>query len=103
MYIISGVNQKYCYASETVWDNERKKSSRSGKCVGHIDSDNSLIPNQYLSQLFLLETSDPSQLTDYERLVIETVVDKYGEGVRGRIAESPPKLSSGQNFIILSI
>ena len=81
MYIISDINQKYCYACETVWGKERKKPRKSGKCIGHIKSDNSLSPNRYLSQLFFLQSSDPSSLNEYEKLVIETVIDKYGEGV----------------------
>ena len=62
MYIISDINQKYCYACETVWDKELKKPRKSGKCIGHINSDNLLTPNRYLSQLFFLESSDPSSL-----------------------------------------
>jgi transposase len=91
MYIISGVNQKYCYACETVWDKERKKSCRTGKCIGHVNSDNLLIPNRYLSLLFSLESSDPSSLNEYEKLIIETVIDKYGEGVRGKATKPPSK------------
>jgi hypothetical protein len=91
MYLISNINQKYCYACETVWDKERKKSCRSGKCIGHVNSDNLLIPNRYLSQLFSLESSEPSSLNEYERLVIKTVIDKYGEGVRSKATKPPSK------------
>jgi transposase len=99
MYIISGINQKYCYACETAWNKERKKSCRSGKCIGFLDFNNSLIPNRYLSQLFSLESSDPSSLNEYERLVIKTVVNKYGESIKGKAAKSPPKLISEEDIM----
>ena len=91
MYINEGVNQKYCYACETVWDKETKKYRTPSKCIGRLDTDNSLIPNRYLSRLFSLESSGHSPLNDYERLVIKTVVDKYGEGVRNIAAKVMPK------------
>jgi transposase len=99
MYIISGINQKYCYACETVWNKERKKSCRSGKCIGHVNSDNVLIPNRYLSQLFFLESSDPESLNEYEKLVIKTVIDKYGEGVRGKAARPSSKQLSEDDIM----
>ena len=57
------------------------KSKKSG-CPGLFDL------------FFFLEISDQSQLTDYEKLVIETVVNQYGDGVRDRAAKLPPNLSS---------
>ena len=45
MYIIEGVNQKYCYACESVWEKASKKNRTPGKCIGHLDSNNSIIPN----------------------------------------------------------
>jgi hypothetical protein len=99
MYIISGINQKYCYACETVWDKERKKSCMSSKCIGHVNSDNSLIPNRYLSKLFFLESSDSSSLNEYEMLVIKTVINKYGEDVRGKTVKTPPKLLSEEDIM----
>jgi transposase len=99
MYIISGINQKYCYACETVWDKERKKSCRSGKCIGLVNPDNVLIPNRYLSQLFFLESSDHESLNEYEKLVIKTVIDKYGEGVRGKATKPSSKQLSEDDII----
>ena len=61
------------------------------KCIGRLDTDKSLIPNRYLSRLFSLESSGHSPLNDYERLIIKTVVDKYGEGVRNIAAKVLPK------------
>ena len=91
MYISEGVNKNYCYACETVWNKELKKYNTPGKCIGRLDPDNSLIPNKFLSQLFYLESSNPSSLSDYERRVIETVVEKYGDDVRIRASKLPPK------------
>ena len=91
MYISEGVNQKYCYVCESVWDKTLQKNRTPSKCIGFLNSDNSLTPNRYLSLLFFLESSDPSSLNEYEKLVIETVIDKYGEGVRG---EAPKVVSS---------
>ena len=84
MYISEGVNKNYCYVCESVWNKVLKKNCTPAKCVGHLDSDNSLIPNRYLSQLFSLESENPSTLNEHERLVIETVINKYGEGVRSK-------------------
>ena len=72
MYIISGVNQKYCYICETIWDKTRKEYYKSKKCIGYIDSDDLLIPNRYLAKLFMLEASNSSSLTDYEKIIIST-------------------------------
>jgi hypothetical protein len=93
MYISNGVNQKYCYACETVWDKALKRYRTPSKCIGRLDSDGSLVPNQYLSQLFSLEseTSEYTSLSDYERLVIKTVIDKYGESVRDKVAKPTQK------------
>ena len=88
MYISKGVNAKYCYVCESVWNKALKKNRTPAKCVGQLDSNNSLIPNRYLSQLFSLQSSEPSKLSDYERLVIETVINKYGEDVRDKGTKS---------------
>ena len=98
MYISEGVNQKYCYICESVWDKALKKNRTPGKCIGHLNSDNSLTPNRYLSQLFFLESSGPSSLSEYEKLVIETVINKYGEGIRSKATQPQPKLLSEREF-----
>jgi transposase len=99
MYINVGVNQKYCYASEKVWDKTNRKYRTPGKCIGRLDSDNSLIPNKYLSRLFYLESSSFSSLSEYEKLVIKTVTDKYGEDIRDRAVKLSPKQLSEGSFI----
>jgi|GEM_PF-1273909 len=91
MYISEGVNKKYCYACETVWEKRLKKYSRPSKCIGYLDSNNLMIPNMYLSKLFLLESSDNLSLSEYERLVIKTVTDKYGESIRSKAVKLSPK------------
>lgn len=99
MYINEGVKQKYCYACEKVWDKEKKKYCTPSKCVGHMNSENLLIPNKYLSQLFLLETSDNSTLSEYEKLVIKTVTEKYGDDIRNRASELPQKQFSESDLM----
>ena len=91
MYINDGVKQKYCYACETIWDKTYKKYSTSGKCIGKLDSEGSLIPNRYLSQLFSLEASENNALSNYESLIIKTVIDKYGESIRDRAVKPTAK------------
>ena len=86
MYIIEGINQKYCYACESVWDKTLKKNRTPGKCIGYLNSDNSLIPNRYLSRLFYLESSNPSSLNEQENLIIKTVIEKYGNDIRSKAA-----------------
>jgi transposase len=99
MYISEGVNKYYCYAVETVWNKVFKKYSTPGKCIGRLDKDKSLVPNKFLSQLFYLEASgNPSSLSDYERLIIETVVGRYGEGIRVRAAKRTPKPLSEEDI-----
>jgi transposase len=91
MYINEGVNNKYCYACETVWDKKLKKYRTPSKCIGYLGTDNSLAPNKYLSQLFYLESTDSSALNEYELSVIETVVAKYGASVKDKAAEMLPQ------------
>ena len=90
MYIKDRVNQRYCYVYETVWDKTQKKYTTPSKCIGHLDSENLLIPNKYLSRLLTLESSDRTSLSDYENLVIQTVVDKYGACIRDRAEKLSP-------------
>jgi transposase len=88
------VNEKYCYSYETIWDRSLKKYTKPGKCIGHLDSENAFIPNRYLSKLFAMESSGDMTLSDYERLVIKTVTDKYGESIKCRASKWPPKMIS---------
>ena len=82
MYIIEGVNGKYCYAIEKVWDKSQKKYNAPNKCIGQSNSEGVFIPNKYLSGLFILETADRSSLSEHELLIIKTVTERYGNDVR---------------------
>ena len=93
MYISKGINGKYCYARETVWNKALKKYTTPSNCVGQLDSDNSLIPNKYLSRLFYKESSG-NILSEYELLVIKTVVEEFGENVREKAMKLPSKMLS---------
>ena len=104
MYILEGVNQKYCYACENIWNKSNQKPQRIGKCVGCMDSDNSLTPNRYLMQLFSLESSNPSSLSEYEKQIIKTVIKKYGESVRGkRVMKKPGKTLSEEDILTAKV
>jgi len=99
MYILEGVNQKYCYACENIWDKSNQKSKRISKCVGQMDSNDSITPNQYMAQLFALESLNPSSLTEFEMQVIKTVVEKYGESVRIKASEQPKTTLSEEDVL----
>jgi hypothetical protein len=90
VYISDGVNQRYCYACEKVWDSSLKKYRTPAKCIGRLDEDNSLLPNRYLLQLFRLESTVPAALGEYEKLIIRTVIEKYGEGIRSKTIKPSP-------------
>jgi transposase len=94
MYISDGVNQMYCYACEKIWDKTLGKYRTPAKCIGRLDEDNSLIPNRYLLQLFHLESTTPASLGEYEKHIIRTVVEKYGEGVRSKAIKPSSKMLS---------
>jgi transposase len=79
VYISEKVNGKYCYASECVWNKEKKQFQTPGKCVGKLDAEGVFTPNRFLSDLFRTE---PASLTKYEKTIVDTVVGKYGEEVR---------------------
>jgi len=91
MYISEGVNGKYCYACETVWDRVDKSYSTPGKCIGKVGQSGSFLPNRFLSQLLYTESTNQASLSDHERRIIETVVAKYGESVRDEATRPPPK------------
>jgi hypothetical protein len=94
MYISDGVNQMYCYVCEKVWDKTLRKYRTPAKCIGRLDKDNSLIPNRYLLQLFYLESTTPTSLGEYEKHVIQTIIDKYGESVRSKTIKPSSKVLS---------
>jgi transposase len=94
MYLSEGVNQKYCYACEKVWDKTLRKYRTPAKCIGRLDEDKSLIPNRYLLHLFSLESTSPASLGEYERLLIRTIIEKYGENVKNKTIKSSSKTPS---------
>jgi len=96
MHIIEGVNKKYCYAKECIWDSASKEYRNPGKCIGRLDiKDNhsEFIPNKYLKQILSIFDSEPSSLSSYEKLIVETVIEKYGVGVV-KLAKIPDKLDA---------
>jgi transposase len=67
-----------------------------------MDADGTFTPNRYLSQLFFMESSEHPSLSEYERLIIQTVIDKYGVGVRGKAAQPPAKILSEDDLMTAS-
>jgi len=93
MHIVEGVNKKYCYAKECVWDSEKKVYRNPGKCIGRLDARGSrvdFVPNKYLTHLLTQYKSAPSELSDYELQVVRTAIDKYGDSI---VAKSPDTAS----------
>jgi transposase len=90
MYISEGVNRKYCYACESIWDKALKKYRTLSKCIGILDDDKSFIPNRYLIHLFTADASANEALSDKERLIIKSVIDRYGESVRDKVVIMRP-------------
>ena len=84
-------NTIYCYAAECNWNTREKKYDKPSKAVGKLDGVGGFVPNKYLSSLLVRESKDPSGLGDLERRTIETVKDKYGQGIEPK---TPPKNST---------
>jgi hypothetical protein len=93
MYINEGVNKKYCYACENIWDKANKKYHTPGKCIGYLDVDQSFVPNKFLTQLFIKESSSHSFLSEHEKQIIDTVISKYGDEAKLKALNPLPKRS----------
>ena len=84
MHIVEGVNKKYCYAKECIWDSEKKVYRTPGKCIGRLDvigAQKEFVPNKYLTQLLSQYKNEPSSLSDYDLQVVETTLEKYGDEI----------------------
>jgi hypothetical protein len=69
-----------------IWNKESRKYENPRIPVGHIVwDDNGFVPNKYLVQLFLSDSVD-----EQGKLIVQTVIDKYGESVREAVSASFP-------------
>ena len=85
----------YCYACECLWDANRKKYLKPSVAVGRLEGNPpSFVPNDYLASLLRMNSTDTSSMDERDKRIIDTVIDKYGEGVYDRI--QAPKASDIQ-------
>ena len=92
MHIVEGVNKKYCYAKECIWDNEKKVYQNPGKCIGKLEGigkQKEFVPNKYLIQLLSQYKSDSSSLSTHEMLIVTTVIEKYGKEIIEKVINPP--------------
>ena len=84
MHIVEGVNKKYCYANECIWDSEKKVYRNPGKCIGRLDvkdDQSEFVPNKYLTQILSQYAKWPTTLSNYEKQIAETAIEKYGDAI----------------------
>lgn len=87
MHIIENWNAKagktYCYACECVWDKLLRKYLKPRISVGHLEGKPpTFVPNESFARLLQLDSQDPSICSAHERKIIDTIIAKYGYGVR---------------------
>jgi hypothetical protein len=81
MHIVEGVKEFYCYASVCERDPaDGKKNIKHSKCIGRI-KDGEFPPNRYLTSLLQSYTTEPSPLSDFEKMIVDTTLKKYGQSV----------------------
>lgn len=86
----------YCYASECLWDAHLKKYYKPSTAVGSIEgTPPSFVPNSYLTSLLLAYSANPSSMDERNKLIVNTVIAKYGEGIRDNI--QTPKDKTGMS------
>lgn len=89
MYIVENKRIKvgaiYCVASECIWNPAIKRYSTPGKTIGSIKN-SVFTPNEYLSTLIRKEMKDPNNLSSYEKLIVATALEKYGNNFLQNLA-----------------
>jgi transposase len=89
MHIVEGVNGTYCYASKCERDHENsQKNKKISKCIGQIKN-GEFLPNKFLYALLRTYAMEPSRLSDVEKLIIDTVVQKYGVSLTQKALKQP--------------
>jgi transposase len=89
MHIVEGVNGSYCYASVCERDSaDGRKNVKFSKCIGRIKN-GEFLPNRYLTLLLLSYSSEPSPLSDFEKMIVDTTLGKYGQSVAQMAKEQP--------------
>ena len=71
----------YCYVCECLWDKQLKKYVKPRIAVGHLEGEPPVfVPNKSFTLLLISYNKDPSLTESHDRMVIETVKMKYGDG-----------------------
>ena len=85
MHIVEGINGKYCYARECIWDSKKRSYVTPGKCIGQIivaeDNNKIFKPNKFLALLLNQFVYDPSDLSSHEKLIVNIAIEKYGKDI----------------------
>lgn len=84
MHIVENTNRKsgriYCYADECIWNKETHEYDKPRTPVGHLkDGSRTFVPNRSFAMLLLSQQTTPNSITEYEKMVIDTVKGKYGD------------------------
>ncbi|MDR0751357.1 MAG: IS1634 family transposase [Christensenellaceae bacterium] len=82
-------NANYCYICESKWDSSLKKSIKSSFIVGKI-TDGIFKPNNYMLDLLNKHLHNPVALNDHQKITINTLLEKYGDGILNNL-DVPPK------------
>ena len=80
MHLIETVvdNTKYIYANQCIYHRETGKSSNLAKCIGKINEKEEFVPNKFLKQVLLINATTPTSLSNYEKMILDTTLVKYG-------------------------
>ncbi|MDR0752186.1 MAG: hypothetical protein LBF12_06385, partial [Christensenellaceae bacterium] len=78
----------YCFAYESVWNSELKKYETPNVAVGSLKGDPPLfMPNKFLSSKIRAQMIDEELLSEHDKLVIKTTIEKYGKDILNRLKE----------------
>ena len=77
--IIERVNGPYCYANDCKWVPGENRNNNINKCIGRLLDDGQFKPNKYLIGLIQSYSTDANKMDEYERLIVNKVLAKYGD------------------------
>ena len=79
--ITERVNGPYCYANDCKWVPGDNRTKNISKCVGRLLDDGQFKPNKYLIGLIQSYSTDANKMDEFERLIVNTVLAKYGDEI----------------------
>jgi hypothetical protein len=94
MNIMEKVNGSYCYANDCKWVARENRNNNTSKCVGRLLDNGQFKPNKYLVGLLQTYSTDADKMSEYERLIVDTAIAKYGDILMCSALKTPqdPKL-----------